>query len=230
MLSGRFLTALICEYLDWAQLSHTLKVYLPECNLFLLNQVSLGTAVSNLLPAQIAPPELLDTGANQAINQVNIFGTFVRHFVNLPVPTNNITARMVLTTFDSAVNHATSSPCGPVHINCPFRQWMNPDVILQLEWEISFLIHSENSLSEPYVAQMTSEALDFASTMFIGNTMSIRDADMYGSSQGECGYSYGKITKLPSGFPFSWVQGESHMELFVSMTGFMDYATHILGS
>ncbi|KAM0023341.1 putative transcription factor interactor and regulator LisH family [Helianthus debilis subsp. tardiflorus] len=31
--SGRLLTALICEYLDWAQLDHTLKVYLPECNL-----------------------------------------------------------------------------------------------------------------------------------------------------------------------------------------------------
>ncbi|KAF9598479.1 hypothetical protein IFM89_027913 [Coptis chinensis] len=31
--SGNLLTALICEYLDWAQLSHTLKVYLPECNM-----------------------------------------------------------------------------------------------------------------------------------------------------------------------------------------------------
>ncbi|XP_021910218.1 protein TONNEAU 1a-like [Carica papaya] len=31
--AGRLLTALICEYLDWAQLNHTLKVYLPECNL-----------------------------------------------------------------------------------------------------------------------------------------------------------------------------------------------------
>ncbi|KAL7109832.1 hypothetical protein ACP275_06G200200 [Erythranthe tilingii] len=31
--SGRLLTALICEYMDWAQLNHTLKVYLPECNL-----------------------------------------------------------------------------------------------------------------------------------------------------------------------------------------------------
>ncbi|CAI0411609.1 unnamed protein product [Linum tenue] len=31
--SGRLLTALMCEYLDWAQLNHTLKVYLPECNL-----------------------------------------------------------------------------------------------------------------------------------------------------------------------------------------------------
>lgn len=31
--TGRLLTALVCEYLDWAQLGHTLKVYLPECNL-----------------------------------------------------------------------------------------------------------------------------------------------------------------------------------------------------
>ncbi|CAL1387168.1 unnamed protein product [Linum trigynum] len=31
--SGRLLTALMCEYLDWAELNHTLKVYLPECNL-----------------------------------------------------------------------------------------------------------------------------------------------------------------------------------------------------
>jgi FGFR1 oncogene partner len=31
--SGKLLTALICEYLEWAQLGHTLKVYLPECNL-----------------------------------------------------------------------------------------------------------------------------------------------------------------------------------------------------
>jgi FGFR1 oncogene partner len=31
--SGRLLTALICEYMDWAQLNHTLKVYTPECNL-----------------------------------------------------------------------------------------------------------------------------------------------------------------------------------------------------
>ncbi|XP_047958717.1 protein TONNEAU 1a-like [Salvia hispanica] len=31
--SGRLLTALICEYLDWSQLNHTLKVYLPESNM-----------------------------------------------------------------------------------------------------------------------------------------------------------------------------------------------------
>ncbi|XP_045833302.1 protein PHYLLO, chloroplastic isoform X1 [Trifolium pratense] len=98
---------------------------------------SSGTAVSNLLPAVVEasqdfvplilltadrPPELLDCGANQAIDQVNHFGSFVRFFFNLPAPTDQIPAKIVLTTVDSAVHRATSSPCGPVHINCPFRE------------------------------------------------------------------------------------------------------------
>ncbi|MBA0828474.1 hypothetical protein Goarm_013146 [Gossypium armourianum] len=68
------------------------------------------------------PPELQDCGANQSINQVNHFGSFVRFFFSLPPPTDQIPARMVLTTLDSAVHWATSSPIGPVHINCPFRE------------------------------------------------------------------------------------------------------------
>ncbi|CAI8583568.1 unnamed protein product [Vicia faba] len=98
---------------------------------------SSGTAVSNLFPAVVEssqdfvplilltadrPPELLDCGANQAIDQVNHFGSFVRFFFNLPAPTDRIPAKIVLTTLDSAVHRATSSPCGPVHINCPFRE------------------------------------------------------------------------------------------------------------
>lgn len=54
--------------------------------------------------------------------QVNHFGSFVRYFFNLPAPTDQIPAKMVLTTLDSAVHRATSSLCGPVHINCPFRE------------------------------------------------------------------------------------------------------------
>ncbi|XP_028761883.1 protein PHYLLO, chloroplastic-like isoform X1 [Neltuma alba] len=98
---------------------------------------SSGTAVSNLLPAVVEasqdfvplilltadrPPELQECGANQAIFQVNHFGSFVRYFFNLPTPTDQIPAKMVLTTLDSAVHWATATPCGPVHINCPFRE------------------------------------------------------------------------------------------------------------
>ncbi|XP_018715157.2 protein PHYLLO, chloroplastic isoform X4 [Eucalyptus grandis] len=96
-----------------------------------------GTAVSNLLPAVVEasqdfmplllltadrPPELQDVGANQSVNQVNHFGSFVRYFFSLPVPSDHIPARMVLTTLDSAVHWATSAPRGPVHLNCPFRE------------------------------------------------------------------------------------------------------------
>lgn len=46
----------------------------------------------------------------------------MRFFFSFPAPTDHISARMVLTTLDSAVHWATSSPCGPAHINCPFRE------------------------------------------------------------------------------------------------------------
>ncbi|KAL6529268.1 hypothetical protein OROGR_014891 [Orobanche gracilis] len=98
---------------------------------------SSGTAVSNLFPAVVEasqsfvpmllltadrPLELVDVGANQAINQINHYGSFVRHFFNLPPPADDISARFVLTTIDSAVFKAKSSPNGPIHINCPFRE------------------------------------------------------------------------------------------------------------
>lgn len=40
--------------------------------------------------------------------------------------------------------------------------------------------------------------------MFLGNSMPIRDADMYGNSPGEC--THGNDTSLISGFPFRWIQ------------------------
>nr|GFA99744.1 protein PHYLLO, chloroplastic isoform X2 [Tanacetum cinerariifolium] len=281
------------------------------------------------------PSELLDAGANQAINQVNHYGSFVRHFFSLPAPTDVISTRMVLTTFDSAVYLATSTPCGPVHINCPFREplestpkewsqsclkgleswvssgepftnyiqphssfspnnfqsdvadvlgiihgakrgllligavfkeddiwaalllakhlqwpvvadilsglrlrkyknsisklnegilfvdhldhsllsaevkdWIKADVIVQIGSRITSKRISQmlekSLLTEPYVAHITSEALDCGSTMFLGNSMPIRDADMYGNSPGEC--THGNDTSLISGFPFRWIQ------------------------
>lgn len=49
-----------------------------------------------------------------------------------------------------------------------------------MSWEILFQIRSENSLTEPHVAQVVSEALQNDDTLFLGNSMVIRDADMYG--------------------------------------------------
>ncbi|KAL5160110.1 Protein PHYLLO, chloroplastic [Glycine soja] len=308
---------------------------------------SSGTAVSNLLPAVVEasqdfvplilltadrPPELLDCGANQAINQVNHFGSFVRFFFNLPAPTDQIPAKMVLTTLDSAVHWATSSPCGPVHINCPFREplesspcrwlssclsgldlwmanaepftkyihmqlshtcinapgemtevlnlilrannslllfgaihtedemwaalllakhlqwpvvadilsglrlrklltsfpdiernfifvdnldhallsdsvkgWLEVDVVIQVEWEIKFQITAECSLTEPYVAHVMSEALSSESALFLGNSMPIRDANIYGCSWSICYQSVSSLL-LNSDLPINLVR------------------------
>ncbi|XP_072992961.1 protein PHYLLO, chloroplastic isoform X2 [Typha latifolia] len=134
---------------------------------------SSGTAVSNLLPAVVEasqdfvplvlltadrPPELHDTGANQAIDQVNHFGKFVRFFFSLPPPTDQITARMVLTTIDAAVYSATQAPHGPVHINCPFREPLE----CHREWTLECLRGLDLWLTsmEPFTSYMRMQRLD----------------------------------------------------------------------
>lgn len=73
----------------------------------------------------------------------------MRFFFGLPVPTDHIPARMILTTLDSAVYWATSSPCGPVHINCPFREPLENS---PKEWMLSCLkgLDSWMSSAEPF--------------------------------------------------------------------------------
>nr|GMD80395.1 protein PHYLLO, chloroplastic isoform X2 [Ipomoea batatas] len=56
-------------------------------------------------------------------------------------------------------------------------------------WEISLLINSENSLTEPYVAHILLEAICSESAIFFGNSMPIRDADMYGWNGPECDHN-----------------------------------------
>ncbi|MGA1865063.1 MAG: 2-succinyl-5-enolpyruvyl-6-hydroxy-3-cyclohexene-1-carboxylic-acid synthase, partial [bacterium] len=100
-----------------------------------------GTAVANYYPAIIEasmdriplivltadrPPELLETGANQAIRQPDIYGEYVRWQFNLPCPDDEIPPSMVLTTIDQLVYKARRSPAGPVHLNCMFREPLAP--------------------------------------------------------------------------------------------------------
>lgn len=100
-----------------------------------------GTAAANGLPAAVEasndgvplilltadrPPELRDSGANQAIGQVGLFGRSVRWQVDLPVPDPAVDEAYVLTTVDQAVYRATSNDPGPVHVNCMFREPLVP--------------------------------------------------------------------------------------------------------
>jgi isochorismate synthase / 2-succinyl-5-enolpyruvyl-6-hydroxy-3-cyclohexene-1-carboxylate synthase / 2-succinyl-6-hydroxy-2,4-cyclohexadiene-1-carboxylate synthase / o-succinylbenzoate synthase len=101
-----------------------------------------GTAVANLLPAVVEaslshvplllltadrPAELRATGANQTIDQVKIFGAYVRHHVDVAPPESHTPGAVALTTVDAAVRHACNptSP-GPVHINLQLREPLAP--------------------------------------------------------------------------------------------------------
>jgi 2-succinyl-5-enolpyruvyl-6-hydroxy-3-cyclohexene-1-carboxylate synthase len=101
-----------------------------------------GTAVANGLPAVVEastdgvpmilltadrPPELRQTGANQTIDQPDIFGDYVRWRFDLPAPDLTIDPAMVLTTVDQAAYRARRSPHGPVHLNLMFREPFLPE-------------------------------------------------------------------------------------------------------
>jgi 2-succinyl-5-enolpyruvyl-6-hydroxy-3-cyclohexene-1-carboxylate synthase len=103
---------------------------------------SSGTAAVNFFPAIVEtskkklpliiltsdrPPELRNTGALQTIDQVKLYGNYVRWQTDLPVPDAAIKPEMVLTTVDQAVHLAKYPMAGPVHINCMFREPLAPE-------------------------------------------------------------------------------------------------------
>ncbi|MFB6112358.1 MAG: 2-succinyl-5-enolpyruvyl-6-hydroxy-3-cyclohexene-1-carboxylic-acid synthase [Halobacteriaceae archaeon] len=101
-----------------------------------------GTAAANYHPAVIEadrsrvpmllltadrPRELQDSGANQTIDQTNLYGSAVRWFQTLPDPeAEPRKLRSVRTTTVRALGQATGVPAGPVHLNVPFRKPLEP--------------------------------------------------------------------------------------------------------
>ncbi len=103
-----------------------------------------GTAAANYFPAVIEadndriplivisadrPPELLQTQANQTIDQYHLYGNKVNHYFTLPVPTEDIAASVVLSSIDLLVSKAAGISKGPVHLNCMFREPLQPERI-----------------------------------------------------------------------------------------------------
>ena len=96
-----------------------------------------GTALVNYYPAIVEasrsvlpmiilssdrPVELRGTGAPQTIDQVKIFGGYLRWSFDLPAPDTQIDPSFVLTTVDQALFRTIRPPAGPVQINCMYRE------------------------------------------------------------------------------------------------------------
>jgi len=95
-----------------------------------------GTAAAELFPAIVEasqarvplvvltadrPPRLRGTGANQTIDQVNLFGSYVRQYFEPGVPGEEMGAPEWRTPAALATVIAIAQR-GPVHINCPFDE------------------------------------------------------------------------------------------------------------
>src|SRR3954462_7974506 len=101
-----------------------------------------GSAAANLMPAVVEahearvpllvlsadrPPELRDTGAGQAIDQIKIYGSFAKWFVEVGnhEPTRD-TAVHLRALACRAFETARSGRPGPVHLNFPLREPLAP--------------------------------------------------------------------------------------------------------
>lgn len=76
---------------------------------------------------------------------------------------------------------------------------------MQVEWQIQFQITADSSLTEPHVALVMSKALSPESALFLGNSMPIRDADMYGQSWSICTQSVASLV-LNSDIPINLIR------------------------
>lgn len=136
-----------------------------------------GTATAELYPAIVEafqqrtpliictgdrPPELYGCGANQTINQINIYGNHIRKFFNAGIPSiNESKLKSVKRIAAEAFNISLIMDRGPVHVNFPFRKPFEPDSFTN-EVDTSFLkkVHSidykeknpVNSYSEKKIA------------------------------------------------------------------------------
>jgi 2-succinyl-5-enolpyruvyl-6-hydroxy-3-cyclohexene-1-carboxylate synthase len=85
-----------------------------------------ATGAPLLLVTADRPPELLHCGANQAIDQMRLFGGYARAAFELPCPDVAVPASYLLGTVNQACRIARGPHPGPVHINCAFREPLAP--------------------------------------------------------------------------------------------------------
>lgn len=109
-----------------------------------------GTAAANYFPAIVEahysrvplvvltadrPHELRDVGAPQAIEQINLYGEYVKWFQEMASPeASNTMLHYVRSKAARAMYLASEGNPGPVHLNFPLREPLVPDFTLDNLW------------------------------------------------------------------------------------------------
>lgn len=101
-----------------------------------------GTAAAELFPAVVEasqsrvpllvltadrPPSLRGSGANQTIDQVELFGRYARAFLEPPVPAVLEHPQEWRRAGHAAMGSTAGATPGPVHVNCPFDEPLVPE-------------------------------------------------------------------------------------------------------
>jgi len=141
-----------------------------------------GTAGANFFPAIIEahqsrvplivltadrPHELRQSGANQTIDQVKMFGDFVLWFYDAPVPEENppaVALRNLRTLAARTYAKAKGIRKGVVHINMPFRKPLEPDTEKSQPEE--FQADSQSHNNKPHTMIGVSQVFNSSLTMF----------------------------------------------------------------
>lgn len=144
-----------------------------------------GTAVAELYPAIIEayqqripiiictadrPPHLKNTGANQTINQNNIYRNHIRKFYNAGLPSVSFSKLKIFSkNITNVIDICTNIDKGPVHINFPFEKPFEPDSytdkisskviedIFKLQYNLKTLKENELKLSKKFINKLLNE-------------------------------------------------------------------------
>ena len=108
-----------------------------------------GTAGANYFPAVIEaslgrvplliltadrPHNLVGTGANQTIDQENLYGNHVRYFTDVGLPKNDYERlqEKLKSAFNLTTGFDLNQPPGPVHLNFPFDEPLLPENVCNI--------------------------------------------------------------------------------------------------
>jgi len=93
------------------------------------------------------PPELINRGANQTINQKNLYGNHIRFFADAGLPdTSGRKLESIKKLAVRAFAISSSTDKGPVHINFPFEKPFEPETYtdkIPVNFEVKYIMKKE---------------------------------------------------------------------------------------